>query len=251
MANRSWTANALVLSLSEFGEGHRDAKLLTEEKGIIQAAVFGGPKSKLKGLVSPWHTGTIWIYSDPIKNSHKITDFDVHFWRQGIRENLVRSLCASVCTELVTRSHGTADWVLVNAFLEGISVSGETECRRALLRFLWRTLLITGINPDIDECTQCGKSVHGITGANEVVYYSPHNDACVCQSCVRYSEMQFPLSPDSREYLNAISNERPATVRAMQVSEKTTAELRQVLFFLVKKMVGYSLKSLETAEGIL
>ncbi|HKL86549.1 MAG TPA: DNA repair protein RecO [Treponemataceae bacterium] len=251
MSNRSWTAKALVLSLSEFGEGHRNAWLLTEEKGIVQAAVFGGSKSKLKGLVSPWHTGTMWIYSDPVKNNHKITDFDVLFWRQGIRENLVRSLCASVCTELVTRSHGVADWVLVNAFLDGISVSGEEECRRALLRFLWRILLSAGINPDIEECTQCGRPVHGTIGINAVLYYSPHNDACICHSCVRYTEMQFPLSFESREYLSAIATERPATVRAINVSEKTTVELRQFLFFLVKKMVGYSLKSLDTAEGIL
>ena len=251
MANRSWTTTALVLSLSEFGEGHRDARLLTEEKGIIQAAVFGGSKSKLKGLVSPWHTGTMWLYSDPVKNSHKITDFDVLFWRQGIRENLVRSLCASICTELVTRSHGIADWVLVNAFLDGISVSGEDECRLALLRFFWRVLLNTGINPDIEECNQCGRSVHGTNSSNTVLYYSPHNDACICQSCVRYTEMQFPLAFESREYLNAIATESPGTVRTMQISEKTTAELRQFLFFLVKKMVGASLKSLETAEGIL
>jgi len=156
MANRSWSTEALVLSLSSFGEGHREAHLLTRENGLVRAAVFGGAKSKLRALVSPYQSGTVWLYTDPVKKSTRITDFDVVSWRPGIRENLIRSWCAAFCSEVITRSHGIADWRLVNAYLDGIAVSDEDECRRGTLRFVWRILESAGLCPDLTLCTRCG-----------------------------------------------------------------------------------------------
>lgn len=248
MAPRSWRTEALVISLSPFGEGHRSARILTPENGLLYAAVFGGSKSRLRGLVSPWQTGTAWLYTDPVKKTVKITDFDVHFWRQGIRENLVRSWCASLCTELITRSHGNTDWVLVNAFLDGIAVSDEDECRRGLLRFLWRVLLGAGLCPDCACCTRCGA---GTNEESAVLYYSPYEDALVCAHCVRQEESRFPLSREARHYLDSIVQKRPSEVRALPLGTDAYSELRSFLFFLLSRMVDGPLKTLETGEGIL
>ena len=243
MSSRSWSGNALVLSLVPFGEGHREALLLTEEKGLVRAAVFGGAKSKLRSLVSPWQTGTVWIYSDPVKKSSKITDFDVVSFRQGLREDLVRSWCASVCSEIITRSHGLADWRLVNAFLDGISVSDETGCRYALLRFLWRILIAAGIAPDVAYCCRCGEEA--------VLYYAPHEEACLCGQCARYDERLFPLSGEAVTFLASIEFLSPSQARALRPGAEAYAELRQFLFFLVSRMVDGTLKTLETGEGII
>ncbi len=251
MANRSWSTQALVLSLSSFGEGHREALLLTEENGLLRAAVFGGAKSKLRAMVSPYQSGTIWLYSDPIKKSNKITDFDVLSYRQGIRENIVRTWSAALCTEIVTRSHGIAPWRLVNAFLDGISISGEDECRRGVLRFLWRLLLSAGINPDISFCTRCASPSGSEKDENRVLYYSPHEDACLCASCSRVEERRFPLSVEARNYLTAIENESPSEVRSLQLLETDYADLRQFLYFLITRMIDGPLKTLESGKGIL
>jgi DNA repair protein RecO (recombination protein O) len=251
MSNRSWSTQALVLSLSNFGEGHREALLLTEENGLLRAAVFGGAKSKLRALVSPYQAGTIWLYSDPVKKSNKIVDFDVLSYRQGIRENLVRAWCAALCTEIVTRSHGNAPWTLVNAFLDGISVSGEDECRRGLLRFLWRFLVAAGINPDISVCARCGGEASGKSGDNGVLFYSPYEDAFVCRPCARSEELRFPLSPDALAYLAAVENERAALVRNLELGETDYADLRHFLYFLATRMIDGPLRTLETGEGIL
>jgi len=246
MSTRSWSTNALVLSLSSFGEGHREALLLTEDRGLVWAAVFGGAKSKLRAMVSPWQSGTVWVYSDPVKKSNKITDFDVTSYREGIREDLVRTWCASVCSELVTKSHGIAEWKLVNAFLDGINVSGEDECRFALLRFLWRILLAAGISPDTLTCSRCGQNTE-----NEVLYYSPHEDAFVCARCARSEERRFALSGPSRMYLSAIERLSPSQVRNIKPNREEYAELRQLLFFLVSRMIDGNLKTFETGEGII
>jgi DNA repair protein RecO (recombination protein O) len=264
MSARSWNGKALVLSLSPFGEGHREALLLTEEKGLIRAAVFGGAKSKLRSLVSPWQSGIVWIYTDPVKKSSRITDFDVQFWRQGIRESLIRAWCASVCTEIVTRSHGLSGWVLANAFLDGIAVSDDTECRFALLRFFWRTLHAAGIAPDLAVCARCGSTAHLScnlpaaarsdnvqTTQNGILYYSPAEEAVFCGQCARAEERRFPLSAESYVWLETVERLNPSQSRLFRPDDASYAELRQFLFFLVSRMVDGPMKTLESAEGIL
>lgn len=248
MANRSWNCSALVLSLTSFGEGHREACLFTEDNTLVRAAVFGGAKSKLRSLVSPWHRGRVWIYSDPVKKTAKITDFDVQAFHEGIREDLVRTWCASLCTEILTRSHGIADWKLVNAFIDGIAVSSPDDCRRALIRYLWRTLTVAGLNPPVDCCPQCGS---GVNSENAVVYYSPHEDACVCLSCVGLDEKRFPLSPEARSYLVSIACLKPTESRAIPLGLQAYTELKNFLFFLLSRMIDSPLKTLESGEGIL
>ncbi len=266
MASRSWTGKALVVSLTTFGEGHREALLLTEERGLVRAAVFGGAKSKLKSLVSPWHSGNVWIYTDPVKKTSKITDFEVLSYRPGLRENLTRSWCASVCAEIVARSHGSADWRLVNGFLEGIAVSDETECRYALLRFFWRLLVSSGVAPDLSYCPRCSRAYEGENELgfraergpeggqnepNEILYYSPLDEAFLCESCARVDERRFPLSESSARWLTAVAERRPSQSRSQRPSGPEFAEIRQLLFFLVSRLIDGPLKSLQTADGIL
>ncbi len=224
--------------------------MLTETDGIIRAALFGGSRSKLKGLVTPWQTGTVWLYSDPVRSSHKITDFSVTVSRSAIRENLVRSWAASLCSELVTKSHGTADWKLANAFLDGLDISGEDDCRRGMLRFLWRFLETAGIQPEIDLCCRCLASGGAIPG-NGLLYYSPHEEACLCVSCARSEERLFLLPEGARGYLSAINTLSPGAVRALPLAEEDYAALRSLLFFLAERMVGGTLKTIETGAGIL
>lgn len=120
MSCRSWSSEALILSVKDFGEGHRNAVLLLpgEEhcSRILEAAVFGGPKSKMRGLVVPYQSGTVWLYSNPIKNSNKITDFKVTEYRIGLRDNLTRLWCAAFASELAVKLKGNIDWEILNFF---------------------------------------------------------------------------------------------------------------------------------------
>ena len=162
MSNRSWNTEALVLSVSSFSGDHRNVSLLVpQEHGctIIPATLFGGARSKLRGMVSAYQSGRVWLYSNPIKNSHKITDFSVSAYRMELRESLVRSWCAAVCSEITIKTCGTVNWQLVNAFLGGLCVSDDAGCERGLLRFLWRLLQTAGVAPDIFHCGACGTEI--------------------------------------------------------------------------------------------
>ena len=144
------------MSLSAFGEANREAAVLTEERGLVRAAVFGGPKSRLRAAASPYHFGRMWFYTDPVKKTTKVTDFDVQKWREGIRESLVKTWCAALCAEVVLRSQGITDWRLVNGFLDGINLSADNACEPALIRFLWRVIAAAGLRVDVEACARCG-----------------------------------------------------------------------------------------------
>ncbi len=263
MSDRSWTTEALILTLSSWGEGNREALFLTPAKGLQRATVFGGAKSKLRAQVGPWQTGTLWLYTDPVKKTTKITDIDVTAWRQGIRESLVRAWCASLCAETVAKSHGNADWRVVNAFLDGIASSDDDECRRGLLRFIWRHLIGAGVNPDTGHCARGGEPIRkeldrnpafdaegGISG-EAVAFYSPHEDCFLCPDCARPEERGFPVSAPALVYLDAVEGLPPSQVRSLPLDRAAYAELRALLFFLLARLVQGPLKTLETGEGIL
>ena len=226
MANRSWSSEAIVLSVKNFGEGHRNAVLLLPETDhsckLMEAAVFGGPKSRLRGLVSPYQSGTVWIYSNPAKNSHKITDFKVSDYRAGLRENLTRLWCASFAAELAIHFKGNIGWNLFNFFLTGIASSSEAGCKTALLRFLWRTVIFSGLAPDTECCCRCGTK----TGL--------------------YAEPFFYLSKESLHYLSAIRYLPPAVSREQGLSAQAYSELKRFLFCLIQSAAGKNFKTLDS-----
>lgn len=258
MSSRSWSTEALVLSVSHYMENCRNVELLVPQDGgcaLVSAVLFGGARSKLRGMAAPYQSGRIWLYSNPIKNSHKITDFSVNAYRMELRESLVRSWCAAVCSEITIKVCGMVDWQLIHAFLDGLCVSDDEGCKRGLLRFLWRLLHTAGIAPDFSRCGCCGNPF--AARADSAVYdplvavYSPAEDACFCSSCRHLDAYTFPLSDESLLYLAAVARRPAGYSRNVPLSSDAYGELKRVLFFLTEKMIGSQLKTFQTASGLL
>ncbi len=160
MGGRSFTYNALVLKVRQAGESNREAFFLTAEEGIVRAMVFGGPKSKLRAYVSPFHSGTLWVYRDPVKDSRKVTDFDVQSWRPGIRESYERMMAAGAISETILAGHGGGgSWQealnLAGRSLEAVGTAAEKDVIFPFLHFLWNWADILGIQPDLNHCSIC------------------------------------------------------------------------------------------------
>ncbi|GHV25367.1 hypothetical protein AGMMS4952_02930 [Spirochaetia bacterium] len=153
---RLFTYSALILRVRPSGESNREAWMLTPEEGILRATVFGGPKSKLRAQVEPYHGGALWIYRDPVRDSRKITDFDVQSWKPGIRENYERSTAAAAIAETILAGYGGGGpwehaFILANASLEALETADEPCCTRIFIHFLWHWTEILGIRPDLGE----------------------------------------------------------------------------------------------------
>ena len=256
MSSRCWNTEALILSVSPFTAEYRNVSLLIPQKQgccIIPATLFGGARSKLRGMVAAYQSGQIWLYSNPIKNLNKITDFSVSAYRMELRESLARSWCAAVCSEITLRTCGTVDWRLINAFLDGLCVSDDGGCERGLLRFLWRLLWSAGIAPDIFRCSLCRtplavpQNTADTYGAVEeyCAVYSPAEDACFCSACKRLDSYSFPLLPEALGYLHAVTEKAPGYSRHLPLSAAAYGQLKRVLFFLTEKMIDGRLKTFQ------
>ena len=165
---RLLACSALVLRVRPSGEANREAWMLTAEEGLVRATVFGGPKSRLRAHVAPYHRGKLWLYLDPVRDSRKITDFDVQSWKPGIRESYERAAAAAAMAETILAAYGGGgSWgeafALADASLEALETADAGACERFFIYFLWKWAELLGIRPDLNE-TEHDDETPGILG---------------------------------------------------------------------------------------
>jgi DNA repair protein RecO (recombination protein O) len=172
--------HALILRSRPSGESNRDVWLMNPEAGPLRVTVFGGPKSRLRSYASPFHSGQAWVYHDPVKNTFKLSDFDVSSWRPGLREMYERAMSADAVAETILSSHGGGgNWgralSIAQAALDALEAADEETCNRIVLWFLWQWTDFLGLRPEFDTCTLCGKP--------SPRRYSIREGGMVCDSC--------------------------------------------------------------------
>ena len=249
--NRNSAVEALILSVKDAGESSRLALALSPEKGIFAAMVYGGKKGRFKSLVSPYHSGKMWLYSDRVKKSIKLTDFYPDRCRTGIRESLYKTCAAALCAELILKTQGAAEWhsvwILANGFFDGLDICTEEEAQTGLLRFLWRYIGLTGLQNTQLVCPHCASVMPA--------YYSAAENAFICADCMHSSAEQtagvFLLNAQSVAFLQALQGKSPKEVRAMQLSAQSIRELRDFLYYLAQNCADTKLKTLQAGKGIL
>ena len=175
-----------ILKIALTGESNRLVTYLTGKNQIATSTLYGGPKSKLRSLVSPFHAGTLYIYTDPVRKTSKITDFDVSAFRPSLREDLYKNWAATLCSELVLKTFAGGQvegnvFALVNGFLDGLDLVSENESRIGTLRFLWRYLGELGLQPDVTECFSCGTEFDR-NEESESVMYSAGENGFLCEA---------------------------------------------------------------------
>lgn len=244
--NRHSRTQALILASRPAGESNRVVIFLTPQHGVQQAMLYGGRKSRLRSLVSPWHRGTLWLYTDTARGSAKITDFDAEYYSARIRENLDKTWAASVCTEIVMKTEAAGEfgpcWQLAAGFIQGLELCQPENTQTGLLRFMWRYLSLLGQQADCRTCIRCAQLFDG--GSPQAVYYSPAENGFVCAHCVSEHEYALPLTTESIRYLYTVSAAPPELSRTYRLSPESFQELRHFLFTLISAACGGQLKTL-------
>ncbi|MCL2070003.1 MAG: recombination protein O N-terminal domain-containing protein [Treponema sp.] len=150
--SRSQSYSALTLRVRASGESNREATFLCAEEGLIRATVFGGPKSRLRAYVAPYHQGKLMIYHNPVRDSRKVSDFDVQSWRPGLRELYERVMVADALAETILAFHGGGGaWLealkLAGSVLDSLETADAAACSRLGAHFLWEWAGIMGLWP--------------------------------------------------------------------------------------------------------
>ena len=259
--NRSTSTSAIVLSLRPLGENNSSVTLLTSNNGIVYAVLYGGPKSRLRSLVSQWNSGKVWLYENPEKNQIKISDFEVVNYHPSFSQNLFKSYAASLAAEIAikTRCAGSASQChrLVSGFLDGMELCDEEQSRLGLLRFLWRYLELLGIQPNSHACCNCGKTFLDTRFApNAVSYYNGMENSFICPDCVEsggssQSGNMINVHFSAVQYLSALTVLSPSEARKLSIDQEVYGQIRQLVFFLIENSIDQKLNSIETGMGIL
>ena len=249
---RNTQFSATILKTVSSGESNRIVSYLTCKNQIESAMLYGGPKSKLRSMVSPFHTGTLYVYTDPVRKTSKITDFDVSAFRPALREDLYKNWAATLCSELVLKTFAGGQiesnvFYLVNGFLDGLNLVSENESRIGTLRFLWCYLGELGIQPSVTECFSCGTEFDKNEESDSVLY-SPEENGFICKFCRNYekTEGNIEISKPALFYLQALQFLSHKEVRSLSIDSKTFGQLQELIFYLVNKAASFSLNTLES-----
>jgi len=246
--SRTFVYSALVLRNRPSGESNNEVTLLTAEEGIIKTTVFGGPKSKLRAHTAPYNSGQVWIYRDKSKEYAKISDFDVHSWRAGLRELYERTMTAGAIAETILSSHGGGgEWgTALNLAIETLDTlenANEELCGRLLIHFLWRWSGFLGIQPHLETCAACGKDAGNNVAGNNILWFSAREDAVFCAACAAGQQDLLQLNPGCRRWLSSVSTLEAAHLHRYSMDNKSFNEAKSLTTAVLTSAIGKRLNS--------
>ncbi|MDR0563118.1 MAG: recombination protein O N-terminal domain-containing protein [Spirochaetaceae bacterium] len=238
---RSFTYSALVLRVRPSGESNREAWFLTAEEGILKATVFGGPKSRLRAYIAPYHQGTLWLYRDPVRDAGKVTDFDVQSWRPGIRERYERANTASSLIETMLASHaGGGSWTeamrLAGQALDALDYADPAYCVRILVHFLWNWIDVLGLRQDILRCPACA-------GESGVLLFNSQEGTLRCPACAGTPAPLIPICLGARRWLTAAGDMNPALLNRYTLDGASLLQAKTLVTGLMSCILGKRLES--------
>jgi DNA repair protein RecO (recombination protein O) len=249
MAQRSTTFDAVILRSRETSGGARIITLLADEAGLVDAFVFGGPKSRLRSLASPWHAGRAWIYRDSAKDMVKLTDFDAMQEFPTVRQHLATIGAAALASEfLVATSALGGDWPearqLFCALLEALDKAGADAMAvdRVLVLFCARAVGNMGLWPDPAECSGCG----GIITAHAVQSYTRQHGAFLCPACACAGQGLIELPRGALVWLIRTGSMDFGQAARVGLAADALSALKACLFDLLRKTAESPLRTLES-----
>ncbi len=244
MAERNHVHDAVVLRTRESPSGARILTLMTRDSGLLDAFVFGGAKSALRSLASPYIHGSAYIYADPVKDYRTLRDFAVAESFTGLRESLERLQCAALACETTIRTSGGGGEsascmdLLLDTLRELDRAPPGAEPYAAFL-FIWRELGIMGLQPDLSACVHCGAPL-----ARDA-WLDPMGEGLVCPACAQ-DDHGAMIPSGSRAWLARTEGRGFRDALTAKADQATIAGLRALLFPLARMAAEGPLHSLDT-----
>jgi DNA repair protein RecO len=251
MASRSASFESVILRAKEVPSGARVVTLLSADQGIVDAFVFGGGKSKLRSLASPWHRGTAWIYRDTAKDLIKLIDFDAITEYSAIRSNLGTIGAASFASEFIVATSALGgDWAdaleLTTALLSAIDAAADARrvdtVDKSVSLFCVRALALMGLMPDPDECGTCA----GAMGRDTLHCYSRRSGGFVCATCARSDPDAFDVPAGALAWLDAVSRLPFGRAVGIGLGSESLLALKTCVLDLAKRAVDAPLRTLKS-----
>jgi DNA repair protein RecO (recombination protein O) len=247
---------AVILTNRRVGEIHRLVTMLAKERGLVRAMAHGAysKRGKLKGTTTPFTYGTCYLYTNPVKEQHKITDFDVAADFAAVKEDIRRFYVASLWAETVLKSYGGGDeygqgtgevFSLFIRALESLASVPDGQVGLASLQFLWRYLGLNGVRPSLTECSASGRAF----AEGETRYFDRRSDGVVA---AEYADPEMEsLQPGAARYFDHTAGLSFEAALRVDLTAETRRNARGFMHSRIEQMVEGPLNTLATAGPIL
>lgn len=250
--NRSHWSPAIVLKNNRIGEIHKGVVMLTPGEGLVRAIAHGAysQKGKLRGTTNLLCSGTCYLYTDPVKQTTKITDFDVTSYFSGIREDLAKFYTASLWAESILKTYATGGdsaplhRLLIDSLHE-LEARPALEAERVSVHFVWRFLLLSGMQPDLEHCAVSGEFL----ADGEPIYYSARDNGFCAP--IRAREDMPRWMPGAAAYLRHSGSLDLRDALRVIPPEGAILRIKRVLYAILEEHVESPLNVLRSGAGIL
>lgn len=249
---RNHSTPAIVLRTYRIGELHRGVVLLTPEEGLVRAIAHGAlsARGRLRGATVPFCSGECFLYTDPVRQSVKITDMQPADYFVGIREDIKRFYTASLWTELIlkTFASGGSTRELYALFLGALHLldRGVTQAADLIsIQFLWRFLALAGSRPDLDICACSGEFLD----PEQPLYFAAGESGFCAERYATDSMVRWSAGVAAYlRHTSALDLEE-----ALRVSPPPDAapRIKRVLYAIVQDLVEAPLNSIRIGNGII
>jgi len=161
MAERNERYRGLFLHAKDTARGDRIVTFLCKE-GILSLFLFGGPKSSLRSVATPYILADIEVYHDRRNDFSKLTGATILETFDSLHTSFSHMQAAAAAAEFVIRTsafggeYGLALQMITTLLRELPSIE-EDSAPYAMYAFLWNALAPQGLAPDISACEHCGK----------------------------------------------------------------------------------------------
>lgn len=241
---RNLTTEAIVLTNKRWGDLHRLVTMLSPSLGIFDAVAYGARKGKLAGGIDPFVIGTFYVYHNQARKVRSITDIEVTFQGEGIRDDLARLYIAHAMAEMAMRMHGGDHEQLYGILSRHLVLLAqrEVEPRRLFMQFALRFIAIMGLESDLSSCPVCAHPYE----TQEILYYHTGLHAPCCRSCadIDTETFEMALGPGGRKYLELTRNMEEVSAVSVDLTEATTERLFRYMVRQVNDILGSALRSL-------
>jgi len=206
----------------------------------------------MRAYVAPFHEGKLWIYHDPVRDSNKVSDFDVQSYRPGIREVWERAIAADAVAETILSSQGGGENLpeavkLAGTVLDALNEASAKACSRIAIYFLWHWAQFLGIRPDLSACVSCSCEVKH----EDVLWYFAKKEVLLCEKCSigikEDSDSLLRVGCGARLWLKEIESLPPTALERITLDEPSLEQAKALSQTVLAAALG---RRLPTWNGI-
>lgn len=192
---------AIVLRAQDYNENDKLLTLLTKERGLVFAYVFGARKmkSRLSAVCSMLCYGEFVLFENKGKYSVDNAESERLFFgiRQDLEELAYASYFCELCAGIVPAEEPAEE--MLRLLLNTLYMLENKKLPQKQLKAIFelRSMCITGYAPDLVACSVCGHY------DKAMFWFNLEQGSAVCTECRREGDLQYDMPMQKAVFLAA------------------------------------------------